>query len=94
MRWRWLLLPVAYVLAAPVFVALWLWRFYRKDVPWLRAVRRGDLTCPACGPFPLDGYFQCSCGWIGPTSAAFCPGCRAKFSTTSCPTCGWVLKIR
>ncbi|MFA6954978.1 MAG: hypothetical protein WC538_03810 [Thermoanaerobaculia bacterium] len=94
MSWRWLLIALAYILAAPVLLAIWLWRLYAKDLPYLDAVRRGELTCPACGPFPLNGYFQCSCGWVGPTTAALCPGCRTKFPVTACPTCGWVLKIR
>jgi len=93
MKWRWVL-PLVYLMASPVFLVFWLWRIFRKELPLLRAVRRGEITCPSCGPFPINGYFQCSCGWVGPTSAALCPGCRTKFAVTACPTCGWVLRIR
>lgn len=91
---RAVILATLYVLAAPVFLIVWLVGL-RKTVRKLRLLRGGWVTCASCGTRnPLNVKSQCRrCGITEYGSRLYCTQCRQVSKWFDCAACGASIKV-
>lgn len=91
------LTAILYILAAPVYLALYLHRILRsRRVADL--MRRGSIPCPYdATPIPLARMNTCSCGFVSPSALVLVPcefcGVTPDPSLVQCPTCGASVRV-
>jgi Zn-dependent protease len=82
------------IIAGFILLNCWGALLYARTLSRLaKAPRREGYACPSCGAPPPIGLFwtcpNCRCRFdmFGMSPYAYCPRCRAAFSTTACPEC-------
>ena len=88
------ILVMLYVLAAPVYLAVWLFGL-RKTIQKLRVLRIGWVSCANCGTRnSLNVKSQCKrCGITEYGNRCYCTACRQISRFFECTKCGASIKV-
>ena len=93
---RFVLLGVLYVLASPIYLALFLRRVF-KEVRTYRAISRGTVRCPTCeAEVQLNRICTCrKCGATELGSVFYCSFCKTVSTppTIDCDRCGVTIRL-
>ncbi|MCM2313910.1 MAG: hypothetical protein NDJ92_01995 [Thermoanaerobaculia bacterium] len=86
---------VLWVIASPLLLAAWAWRFWTRDRAFLAALRRGTVRCADCHTeTKIQGVVStCSvCHFTG-DNLAICFRCLTRFAI-ECSGCRRTLEVR
>ncbi len=93
---RFVFFGLLYVLASPIYLALWLRRIL-KELRTYQAISRGTVRCPACGAeVSLNRLATCKkCGATELGSVFYCSFCKtvSTLSTIDCDRCGVTIRL-
>lgn len=87
-------LALLYVLALPIYAALWLWRGVDSLVT-LSELQKGFIDCPHCGfRNLLDILALCRrCGMAEFGSRLYCTTCKQVTKAFSCDRCTAAIRV-